>query len=176
MGVEALIRRAEAAGLTLFLDNGRLRWRASTPPPEDLLTALRAARDEVKAALAERMTPAAQGAPPPEGEASAPASGTPRAAPERPWLAYRPGRAWERGSLEARATAYLTTPGAEIVPGPGGWLFITLMDGRYLYLAPALVRRLGVPIPEARSGATSVCVGGSVGGKCDPSPGKPQNT
>ena len=48
----ALLARAAEAGLSLWLEENKVRWRAPRPPAPDLLADLRANRDAVSAALA----------------------------------------------------------------------------------------------------------------------------
>ena len=52
MSAAAALVRAEAAGMELWLEDGRLRWRSRGAPSPDLLAALRVHRDELPALLA----------------------------------------------------------------------------------------------------------------------------
>jgi len=42
-----LIREADAQGIRLFVDDGKLKWRAKSPPADDLLRRLREHKPEV---------------------------------------------------------------------------------------------------------------------------------
>jgi hypothetical protein len=163
--------------MTLWLEEGRLRWKASKPPPQSLLAELRDRRDELvealqpspdatallafmeaaAIALAERKPDAEEeaeraaifGLPPPSP--SMPFSGT---APElesgKPAsAAKRP--LWESGTTEGRTLALLREPGAEAVLGPDGWVKISTLSGAYAIARPGLVESLGWPISR-RSG------------------------
>ncbi|WP_419899972.1 hypothetical protein [Roseomonas sp. USHLN139] len=142
MSQHPLIQRAEEAGVSIFLEGGRVRWRASQPPQPDLLAALKASQEEIAQALAAADSVAAEA--PPAGEVgSTAAMATDVASPPAYPLPFLPSRSWPPGSLEARAVRYLAEPGAEIISGRDGWLYVTLPDDRFIYLAPALLRRIG---------------------------------
>ncbi|WP_419900874.1 hypothetical protein [Roseomonas sp. USHLN139] len=142
MSQHPLVQRAEEAGVSLFLEGDRVRWQASQPPQADLLAALKASQAEIAQALAAADRIAAEA--PPAGEVgSTAAMARDVASPLIYPLPFVPFRSWPPGSLEARAVRYLAEPGAEIIPGQDGWLYVTLLDGRYLYLAPAVLRRIG---------------------------------
>ncbi|WP_419900904.1 hypothetical protein [Roseomonas sp. USHLN139] len=132
MSQHPLIQRAEEAGVSLFLEGGRVRWRASQPPHPDLLVALRADLTAISAELAvtEREAEAANA----EAELTLFPAATAAAPVLLPPLPFRSPRIWEPQSLEARAVSYVNEPGAEIVSGSQGWLYVTLLDGRFLYL------------------------------------------
>ena len=51
MSAAAVLARAEAAGLRLRVEAGRLRWRCRDEPPADLLVELRRYRGELPALL-----------------------------------------------------------------------------------------------------------------------------
>ena len=53
----ALVYEAVAHGLTLYLDGGRVRWQASTRPPDQLLARLRARREQIRDLLAAQPDP-----------------------------------------------------------------------------------------------------------------------
>jgi hypothetical protein len=165
----ALLDRATAAGIKLWLDGDQLRWRAQRPPPPELLTAMRDARTELvealrpspqaaallafmeasQAALAERELNAEEEAeraaifglpPPPLAELSSTATSLPVQHQRAP-VAKRP--LWESGTMEGRTLAMLRTPGVEAVLERDGWLRISLPDGSYAFVRRATAERIG---------------------------------
>ncbi|MBE9604720.1 hypothetical protein IAI18_07570 [Acetobacteraceae bacterium H6797] len=121
-----LLEQAEAAGVALYVEDGRLRWRAAGPPPEALLAALRADRDAVMRAVMARRGP----------EASTTTMQTPKPAPDLPEGMPR----IERGGMTAErvARAYLAHPMAVVETQPDGWVQVSLPDGRVLYVGPGV--------------------------------------
>lgn len=57
MNAALLIDEAANAGINLYLDGQRLRWKASTPPPGALLEKLKAAKADIIAHLRHRAYP-----------------------------------------------------------------------------------------------------------------------
>ena len=164
-----LLQQAAAAGMTLWLEDERLRWRACSPPPPPLLTALREGRAELVEAL--RPTPAAaallafmeaaaaalaEREPDPEEEAERAAIfGRPPPSPLLPFGGTSPqpedGRPiatikrplWESQTMEGRTLALLRTPGVEVVVERDGWLRITAADGWYAFCRRTTAERIG---------------------------------
>jgi hypothetical protein len=152
-----LVQQAEAAGVTLWLDNGRVRWKAAKPPPTELLAALRERRDEVAEALrpspgattllafmkasaealAEREEDPVEEAEraaiydlPPPAPARHASSELPAPKSVEPSPAARQPL-WEHSTMEGRTLALLRTPGVEVLVERDGWLRISTPDGVY---------------------------------------------
>ncbi len=142
-----LLARAAAAGLWLWLEGGKVRWRARRPPPSGVLEELRANREAIAAALAADLSshpsllsqrgcafapPVAQspGAPPEPGRGPDDAEEAereairaepvlpPEGSPERDRL-DRMQRRMQRGLLDAamRRPPAWSDPGAPPTPG-----------------------------------------------------------
>lgn len=161
----ALLARATAAGMTLWLDGDRLRWRADRPPAPELLRAMRDSRAELvealrptsqatallvfmeaaAAALAERKPDAEEeaeraaifGLPPPADLDSLALAGQVQhqPGPKRPL--------WESRTMEGRTLEMLRTPGVEVVLERDGWLRISLPDGSYAFARRKTAEQVG---------------------------------
>jgi hypothetical protein len=172
MRCHPLVQRAEKAGMTLWLEGGKMRWKATQPPPPELLDALRKGRAEVEGALrlspgaatllasaeaaysalterendgeeeAERAAIFGRPAPGPRGDPPALFETLSPMHEEAPAAAVN--RSFLPGStMEERTLAMLITPGVEVVVERDGWLRISLPDGSYAFAQRATAERAG---------------------------------
>jgi hypothetical protein len=162
-----LLQKADAAGVLLWIDGGRIRWHSTRPPPADLLALMRAHRDDLvealrpppgaaflwafteasHAALVERdFDPHEE----PEREAifgrpaqlAIPIDPMPR--PEQATASSHPKRPlWESQTMEGRTLALLRTPGVEVVVERDGWLRISTPVGAYALAQRVTAERVG---------------------------------
>jgi hypothetical protein len=166
-----LLQQASEVGLTLWVEDGRLRWKARRQPPSSLLAALRERRDELIEDL--RPTPAsaallafmeasaaamAAREPDPEEEAeraavfdlppltpASPASGRISGPQSDRRLSAAKRPLWESGTMEGRTLALMRTPGAQVVLERDGWLKISTPDGSYAFARREVAERMGWP-------------------------------